>query len=184
MGKKSSRVNGASPGRPPVEVAAVVLHPAAHPRLGQHLEVVLGAHAQPLGLEQLAGALQLAQPLAQLGLDAEHGPAHALVAGAVVGVGEHDQLLEVVADLAGHHVEGPDPLDGVAEELDPDGAALVGGVDLHGVAVARNWPRARVTSLREYWSSTRRLSRARWSCSSPGWRATIRSRYSSGEPSP
>ena len=62
------------------------------------------------------------------------GPAHPLVPGAVVGVGEDHQLLELVADLAGQHVEGPDPLDGVAEELDADGLALVGGVDLDGVA--------------------------------------------------
>ena len=51
-----------------------------------------------------------------------------------MGVGEDDQLLEVVTDLAGQDVEGPDPLDGVAEELDPDRLTLVGGVDLDGVA--------------------------------------------------
>ena len=65
----------------------------------------------------------------------EHGPAHPLVTGAVVGVGEDDQVVEVVADLAGHHVEGADPLHGVAEELDPDGPLLVGRVDLDRVAV-------------------------------------------------
>ncbi len=120
---------------PAVEVAAVVLHPAAHPRLGEHLEVVLGAHPQPLGLEQLAGVLELAQAAPQLVLDAEDGPAHPLVARAVVGVGEDHQVLEVVADLAGQHVEGADPLHRVAEELDADGPGLVGRVDLHRVAV-------------------------------------------------
>ena len=70
----------------------------------------------------------------------DHGLAHALVAGAVVGVGEDHQFVELVADLAGHHVEGPDALDGVAEELDADGLALVGGVDLHGVAPGPELP--------------------------------------------
>ena len=63
------------------------------------------------------------------------GPPHLVVAGAVVGLGEDHQLVELVADLPGHDVEGPDPLDGVAEELDADRLLLVGGVDLHGVAL-------------------------------------------------
>ena len=127
MGKKSRRVKGAG------EVAAVILHPAAHPGLGQHLEVVLGAHPQPLRLQQLAGVLELAQPLAQLGLDGHHRLLQPLVPGAVVGVGEHHQLVELVTDLTGHHVERPDPLDGVTEELDADRLALIGGMDLQGV---------------------------------------------------
>ncbi len=118
-----------------VEVAAVVLHAAAHPRLGEHLEVVLGPHAQALGLEQLAGGLELAQSDPQLVLDALDGPPHPLVAGPVVGVGEHDQLLQVVADLPGQDVERSDPLHRVPEELHPHGPGLVGRVDLHGVAV-------------------------------------------------
>ena len=72
--------------------------------------------------------------LAQLGLDADHGLLHALVTGAVVGVGEHHQLVELLPDLPGHDVEGPDALHGVAEELDAHGLALVGGVDLDRVA--------------------------------------------------
>jgi len=57
------------PGGPAVEVAAVVLHPGADPGLGQHLEVVLGAHPQALRLEQLPLALELLEPLPQLDLD-------------------------------------------------------------------------------------------------------------------
>ena len=52
-----------------------------------------------------------------------------------MGVGEHDQLVELVADLPGHHVEGTDPLHRVAEELDADGPGLVGRVDLDRVPV-------------------------------------------------
>ncbi len=59
FGKKSSRVYGRLARSSSVEVPAVVLDAGAHARLGQHLEVELGAHAQALGLEQLAGAGQL-----------------------------------------------------------------------------------------------------------------------------
>ena len=58
------------PRGPAVEVAAVVLHARADPRLGQHLEVVLRADAQALRLEQLALPLELLEPLPQLDLDA------------------------------------------------------------------------------------------------------------------
>ncbi len=120
-------------GRPAVEVPAVVLDAAAHPRLGQHLEVVFGPHPQPLGLEQLARCRQFLQPDPELGLDGLDRLPQALVPGAVVGVGEHHQLVELVADLPGQHIEGTDPLHGVAEELDADRLALVGGMDLDGV---------------------------------------------------
>ena len=55
--------------RAAVEVAAVVLDAGADAGLGQHLEVVLGAHPEALGLEQLALLLELLQALAQLDLD-------------------------------------------------------------------------------------------------------------------
>ena len=54
---------GGLPRRAAVEVAAVVLDARADARLGQHLEVVLGADPQPLGLEQLALGLR-ARPAA------------------------------------------------------------------------------------------------------------------------
>ncbi len=120
---------------PTVEVTTVILDAGAHPGLGQHLEVELGAHTQPLGLEELARSGQLGQPFAQLDLDGVDGRPETLVSGRVVRVGEDDQFLEVDPDLAGDHVEGPDALDGVTEEFDAHGLALVGGVDLDGVAV-------------------------------------------------
>ena len=55
---------------PTVEVHRVVLDAGADSDLAQHLEVVGGAHAQPLRFEQLAVLLELRQPLDQLGLDA------------------------------------------------------------------------------------------------------------------
>ena len=49
---------------PAVEWGGVVLDAVAVADLGHHLEVVLGAHAQPLGLEQLALGLEAGQLLA------------------------------------------------------------------------------------------------------------------------
>ena len=53
-----------------VDGRRVVLDAVAEPDLLHHLEVVLGAHAQPLRLEQLALPLEQGQALLQLGLDA------------------------------------------------------------------------------------------------------------------
>ena len=61
LGEEVHQGEGRYARSPAVEVAAVVLHPAAHAGLGQHLEVVLGAHPEPLGLEQFAGLVQLGE---------------------------------------------------------------------------------------------------------------------------
>ncbi len=83
----------------------------------------------------LSWLLQLGQPLPQLGLDRGDRPPHGLVAGDVVGGGEDDQLVEVLAQVS--------PVSAskwrirstcVAEELDAHGLLLVRGVQLDGVA--------------------------------------------------
>ena len=86
---------GGSPGLATVDGARVVLDAVAVAELLHHLEVVLGAHAQALGLEQLALLLELGQPLLELGLDADDGRPHALLAGHVVGGREDDELVEL-----------------------------------------------------------------------------------------
>jgi hypothetical protein len=50
-----------------------------------------------------------------------------------VGVGEDDNVLQLVAHLAGHDVERHDPLERVTEELQADRRLLVGRVDLDRV---------------------------------------------------
>ena len=82
----------------------------------------------------LPSLLEVLQPLAQLDLDGADGPLDDLVARDVVGGGVDGDVLELVAHLAGHDVEGHDPLDGVAEHLDPQRLLLVGRVDLDRVA--------------------------------------------------
>ncbi len=114
--------------------SGVVLDAVAEAELLHHLEVVLGAHAQALRLEQLALGLEPGQALLQLGLDAGDGRLHALFAGHVVGGREHDELVEGGHQLAGEGIDLGDGLDLVAEELDAHGVLVVGRVDLDGVA--------------------------------------------------
>ena len=120
--------------RAAVDVPRVVLDAGAEADLAHHLDVVGGAHAQPLGLQQLALPLQLGQPLLQLGLDAADRPLHPLRAGDVVGGREDEQLVDLADHLAGERVQVVQPLDLVAEHLDPDGQLLVDREDLDGVA--------------------------------------------------
>ena len=117
-----------------VDVSAVVLDAGARPDLAHHLDVVRRAHPQPLGLEQLALALELLQPLLELGLDRADRPLHALGACDVVGRREDVHLLFLVHDLTGQRVQGVDPLDLVPEELDPDRELFVDRDDLDRVA--------------------------------------------------
>ena len=134
LGEEVEQGVGGLPGRPAVEVAAVVLDARADAGLGQHLEVVLGADPEALRLEQLALLLEVLQAFPQFGLDGADGPLDDLVAGDVVGRGVDGDVLQLVAHLARHDVEGHDAVDGVAEHLDPERLLLVGRVDLDGVA--------------------------------------------------
>ena len=117
-----------------VDRTRVVLDAVAVADLLHHLEVVLRAHAQPLGLEQLALALEVGEPLLQLGLDAHDGLLHPLFAGDVVRGREHDELLERLHALARERIDDGDLLDLVAEQLDAHGRLVVRRVDLDGVA--------------------------------------------------
>ena len=121
-------------GNTAVDVHRVVLDAAAEADLLHHLQVVLGAHAQALGLEELALLLEPCEALLQLLLDADDGSLHAFLAGGVVGGGEDRHVLDLAEDLAGEGVDLAHPLDVVAEHLQADGRLLVGREDLDGVA--------------------------------------------------
>ena len=60
---------GRRPCRPGVDVPRIVLDTRAEAHLAHHLDVVIGPHPQPLGLKQLALALQLGEALLEFGLD-------------------------------------------------------------------------------------------------------------------
>ena len=76
-------------------------------------------HPQALGLEELALLLEERELLDELRLDAADRPLHPLRPRDIVRRRE-DVHLRLLADhLAGHRMERVDPLDLVAEELDP-----------------------------------------------------------------
>ena len=118
-----------------VDRARVVLDAVAEAHLPHVLEVVLRAHAEPLGLEELALLLEPREALLQFVLDAADGGVHAFVGGGVVGGGEQDELVELLDAVAGERVEHPDRLDVVAEHLDADRGLVVGGMDLEDVTL-------------------------------------------------
>src|ERR1035438_7684873 len=120
----------------PVKVTAVVLDPVAAAELGEHLEIVLGAHPQPLGFEQLARLVELAQALAELDLDRGDRLTRALVPRDIVSGGKDEQLLEISEQLARHDVETAQALDLVAEQLDAHRVLLVGRVHLDRIGRA------------------------------------------------
>ena len=119
---------------PAVGVPGVVLDARAGADLAHHLDVVGGAHAQPLRLEQLVLPLQLGQPVGELGLDAGDRALHPLGGRDVVSGGADVDLGLLAEHLAGERVHGHQPLDLVAEELHPHGELLVDGEHLEGVA--------------------------------------------------
>ncbi|SIN00422.1 Uncharacterised protein [Mycobacteroides abscessus subsp. abscessus] len=131
-------------GRAPVDVPGVVLDPGGEAHLLHHLDVVSGAHPQPLGLHELVLVLQLLQPLGQLVLDAVDGFGHALRTGHIVAGGEHVHLRLLPDHLSGQRVQGMDGFDLIPEELDADRVLLVHRDDLHGVPAHPEGPAVEV----------------------------------------
>ena len=118
----------------PREVARVVLDAGAEPELAHHLEVERRPLPEPGGLEDPALRLELADPLLHLGLDVDDRELH-LVGRRDVVAGRVDvDLVALGEELAGQRVELRDPLDLVAEELDPDEVLLRGRLELERVA--------------------------------------------------
>ena len=125
---------GGWPGDPAVDVPRVVLDAVAEADLLHHLEVEAGAHAQPLGLEQLALALELGQALRQLGADGDQRALQGLGAGGVVRRREDRDRIQLLDHIAGQGVQRVERLDLVAEHLDADRVLFVDRDDLDGVA--------------------------------------------------
>ena len=116
-----------------VDVPRVVLDARAEPDLPHHLDVVVGAHPQALGLQQLALPLELGQPLLQLLLDRRDRVRHPLRTGHVVRGREDAQRVDLAHDVTGQRVHVVQRLDLVAEVLDAHGEFLVRRDDLDGV---------------------------------------------------
>ena len=123
------------PRRTAVHVPRVVLDAGTEPDLLDHLQVVLGAHAQALRLEQLALVLQLLEPVRELFLNGLDSLFHALVRGHVVGGREDAHLVFLADHVAGERVDVVQRVHLVAEELHTHGHLFVGRDDVHGVAL-------------------------------------------------
>ena len=133
LGEVVQQTVGRSPRASAVDVAGVVLDPGAGADLPHHLDVVVGAHPQALGLEELVLPFQFRESIRQFPLDPAQRPLHPFRAGHVVARGEDVELRVLGQHLAGHRVQGHEPVDLVAEHLDPNRMLLVHGEDLHGV---------------------------------------------------
>ena len=118
-----------------VEVRAVVLDASTEPGLLEHLEVVFGARAQTLRLEQFALGLELRQLRLEFVLDAPTGALQRRRTGGVVRRREEGELLHLAARLLGHRIEERDLLDHVLEERDANRLVAVGRLDLERVAL-------------------------------------------------
>ncbi len=134
LGEVVQQAVGCRPLPATVDVPGIVLDPRARPDLAHHLDVVCGAHPQPLGLEVLAGPVEGRELIGELGLDAGDRTLHPLRPRDVVRRGEDVHLLLLPHHLPRQRVQGVDPLDLVPEELDPHGKLLVLRDDLDRVA--------------------------------------------------
>ena len=115
----------------PGQVARVVLDAGAEAHLAHHLEVELGALLQPRRLELAALAAQLRDALLHLVLDLVDRDQQLLARRHVVGGGVDVHLGPLGEHLAGQRVDLDDPLDLVAEEVDPHHVvAVTAGCDL------------------------------------------------------
>ncbi len=128
--------------RPAVEDPRVVLDPVAEAELAHHLEVVLGALADPVRLQQPVLRLEEGHLLLELVLDLVVGALDRRLRGDVLGRREDRDRVELRVDLAGERVEVRDQLDLVAEHRDAVGRLRVGGLDLDHVALHTEPPPA------------------------------------------
>ena len=135
FGQVFEQGRGRLAGRAAGQVAAVVLDPGADTGRLHHLQIESAALLQALGFEQLALALQLLEPQAEVVLDVLDRLHDRRLGGDVVGVGVEVGLLQLGRLLPGQGVDFPDALDFVAEERQAPGAVLeVGREDLDGIA--------------------------------------------------
>ena len=128
--------------RTALEDPRVVLDPVAEAELLHHLEVVLGALPEPVGLEQLALGLELLDALLQLVPDLVDGALDRRPRGDVLGGRPDRDVVQLRQHLAGERVEVRDLLDLVAEERDAVRALLVRRLHLDHVAAHTEAPAA------------------------------------------
>ena len=126
-------------------MAAVVLDAGAVAELAHHLEVEGRPLPKAGALQGPALVLELADPLLHLGLDVDDRLAELLARRHEVGRRVDVEVLALGEQLAGQRIELGDPLDLVAEELDPDDELLRWPVRISSVS-PRTRNRARLSA--------------------------------------
>ena len=89
------------PGFPPINMARIVFNTGAETELFHHLEVICGAHADALGLQQFVGLFELSAPLVKLFSNGAHRSFHRLGGRGVVRGGKNAHCLFGGERLAG-----------------------------------------------------------------------------------
>ena len=112
----------------------VVLDTVAVSQDPNHLEVVKRALLDALGLEQLAHAAKVLDPLPQLLFDGDNGPLDVARARDVVLGRVHHRRFEFGGHVARNRVVKHDALEFLAPQLEPHGGFVVGGPDFDDVA--------------------------------------------------
>ena len=119
---------------PSIEVSGVVLDAGAETHFTHHLQVVVGAHAEPLRLQHLPLSLQLGEPTGKLFFDPDDRLEQALPLSDVVSGREDEQFGHLIDHFTRDRVQLEDPLYLVAPELNSDNGLLVGREKLECVA--------------------------------------------------
>ena len=115
-------------------MAGVVFDPVAVAHLLHHLEVVFGAHLDPLCLDVFAIRFEPGDALNHLIPNVSHGDLHLFLGRHELLRGEEGQMGEFAAGMAGEGIEKGDPVDLIAEELEAHRLLVVlGGKDFHNV---------------------------------------------------
>ena len=119
----------------PRQEARVILDAGAIADLVHHLQVEQRALLQALGLEELAGGVELGQARAQLVADLIHRLVHPLLRRHVVRRGIDREARHLAQHLAGQGIEQAQAVDALVEELDPHRLALrFGREDIDDIA--------------------------------------------------
>ena len=116
--KKIDQRARARAGRAGVEVARIILDAGAETHLKHHLEVILGAHPDALGLKQFPVFLQLGHALAKLVANGLAGALDVLHRRDELLAGKDDHARQRLERVPGQRVEPGDAIDLVAEKLD------------------------------------------------------------------
>ncbi len=132
--KKIQQCERARTRRAGAQMARIIFNAGAKTHLEHHLQIVLRAHFDALGLNELVVFLEPGDPVRQFFADAENGPFNFVHRRHELFAGEHGYTLQPFEQLAGERFEPADALHLFAEKLDAQGIFAIRGAQLHRVA--------------------------------------------------